>query len=202
MTYNTINVSKQIRKMLVKGILFFSASATAAIPPLVYPVVETRSESKPLNLDDIARLDLIFQNEDAPFDITQYVPVAELRVEMDESDFAHIILKNSLSRFIESQPDDSTLRSVKSVTQGLSSSDMKIGGDGNINHVVKFRLNPVEAETKVIYRGIASAEVSYDLDDDILRLEVSNKVGIATVVASHINSSSQRSDTLGVRWEF
>jgi hypothetical protein len=194
------NISKQIKRLVIKAILFCSATATAAIPPMVYPVVEPSGPSKPLDLENIAKLELMFQNE-TDFDISHYIPAKDLRPDMTGEDFAEVVLKNSIERFIETRSANSTWRAVDRAANGFASEAVKISAGGT-SHTFKFRVNPFESETKIVYRGLANASVSYDLDDEILKLEVSEQVGFATVVAAHVTSQSERTDTLGVRWEF
>jgi len=176
----------------------FSATATAASPPFAIQTTQT-IRGPQLDLQQWARLDLMFQNETPVIDLRPLLPVSDLREDMTEQQFARAILRNSLNRFLDEHKED-TLAGINKAAQGLSG-DMKVGSGSQ--HQIKLRMNPLSGHTRIQYRGFANAELAYDLGDRQIRFEVSNQIGSATVVASHVDTmGGEKRDTLGLRWEF
>lgn len=192
-------ILKRIRSMTFKSLIFFSASATAAIPPMAYSPLLAQS-NRQLDLQQWARLDLLFQNESS-FKMEDYAPHADLRSDMTGDEFVEVVLKNSLNRFIDNQPDNSAWRTLDKAAQGFSG-NVKIGNAVGKSHSLKFKFNPVATQTKIQYSGLADTEVSYDINDRLLRVEIQNKIGATTIIAAHTDQDGQKSDTLNLRWNF
>ena len=179
----------------LKAVLLLTATATAAIPPL--SLSAGPDQYIEIDLDHWARLDLMFKKDIAP---ERYIPLRELQTGMRESDLAASIIKQSFSTWMDSQERDSVWQTLNTAAQGLKA-DVRITTENN-THKVKMKFNPVSTKASVQYQGIAKTELSYDIDDQASKVEVSKNIDGITYLATHENNDEGQSDILGVRWSF
>jgi hypothetical protein len=72
----------------------------------------------------------------------------------------------------------------------------------SVQHKFKFRLNPLRAQSRIQYQGFTNADLTYDIDQGRLSIDISNPLGAANVVASHVEQHGEVRNTLGLRWDF
>ena len=179
----------------LKAILFLTATATAAIPPLQF--YAGPDQYIEIDLDHWARLDLMFKTDIAP---ERYIPLRELQSGMNESDLAASIIKQSFSTWMDEQEKESVWQTLNTAAQCLKS-DVRISTNNTV-HKVKMKFNPVSTKASVQYQGVAKTELSYDIDDKASKIEVSKDIDGITYLATHENNDQGQSDILGVRWSF
>ena len=67
---------------------------------------------------------------------------------------------------------------------------------------MQFRLRALEGKAVATYKGIVKVTITYDIPDNDIQFEVSEKYGNKIVALTHSENGSERSDVLGVRWNF
>ncbi len=194
-----------LRRTLFKAFILTSTTATAAIPPLL-PLrpqpsqFETTSTAplQELDLKRLAQLEKLFHPE-GYMDPAAYIPLNELHNKMDGEDVAMRILKKSLNRWLAANPTLEQKIGAQKMVKGI-----EFGADTSnaVKHKLSLKLNPFSTQAKLSYRGAAVTDLTYDIDDSVLRFELSKQVGRTTYVASHNEHAGETADVLGLRWSF
>lgn len=198
--YHFKTVAKKSIKALMtlglKAVVLYASVATAAIPPVTFQY-ETPAP-KELNLQRFAELELMFQQKS--FQPESYIPLEALQDQMNENDLAASILRKSFSTWLSAQEQDSVWRQINQAAQGFKG-NVRINTETG-HHDVKLKFNPVSTKAYIGYEGFANSELSYDLDDDITRFEVSKDFNDITYIATHEANGSETSDVVGIRFSF
>jgi hypothetical protein len=160
---------------------------------------------------------------DIIFDITKIIePIASLRTIRSEdiakfipSDMtpsssggyvATRILDHSLQTIFKSpELRRSELGRSAQKLESVMETDVSFGGGekGDVKHSVKFKMKPVQAKAQLDYTGYVNAQLSYQIQDQSMNLEVFEKVASNTdLVLTHNDSHVETRDMLSLRWNW
>lgn len=159
---------------------------------------------------------------DMTIDFTKVTPIESLRT-FTSADVAMVIpsdmapsndtkyvtshiLDHSLRNFFKSPEVRNTPlgRSAQQL-ENLVEQDISFGGTekDSVKHVVKFSVKPMESKAQLNYTGFVKAQLSYQVSQQQLNLEVFQTVASATdLVATHSDSPLDRRDVLSLRYQW
>jgi hypothetical protein len=188
--------------VLVWSVLLYSLSAEALVPAMSYDYYATGELINPQTQEiDLSTLSMLAKVSDPfRFSMSDYIPLKGL-ADSDSGDrVARRILQKSMQNLIDGYKNQhqGVIASAQRVSNNLNTSV------GSGNQSVQVRLRPFEARAEMIYRGTlpVDSSISYAVDQNELRFEVSRKISETTVAYSHISLSDQQKDLVGLRWNF
>ncbi len=193
---------KTIQKLAIRSlavaIFFSSIPAVSAVPfrNAFEQMDLINRETKELNLSMLARMQVII--DQYQMDLSKYIPYKSIPQYSQSQDVAHKVLRQTLKTWMSSDAaTNSVLMQQASVLDNTLST-----AAGTTAHKFNFRINALETQAEMIYKGVVEASVSYDLAGGDTQVQVSKQAGARTIAYTHLDNSDGQSDVIGVRWNF
>lgn len=197
-----IRANKKLVKVATKALAFvIFFSSIPALSAISYrnafeQMDIINHETKELNLSFLARIQIIIdQNQ---FNMSHYIPYASLPDHSQGSEVAKKVFQQTLKTLMNSEAaQNSTFVKGANDVQSAMSAEV-----GSVQHKVSIGLDAIETTAQIKYKGVVNAEISYDISNQDAAIELTKQVGNQVYAYTHVETSTDRSDKLGVRWSF
>lgn len=199
---------KRLAITFVIGAQLAVSTATAAIPnyhripQIRYLTLAPHNFEKGLDVSVIQPIESLrtIKSED----VAMMIPHRDLTTGADGSLVATRILDHSLSNFFNSPAvRNSDFGKTAHTVEKSMESEAAFGGseEGSVQHKLKFAMKAIETKAQLEYSGVTNAQLSYNIAQSKMDLEVHEQVASNTrVVFNHIDQPDDRRETLSLRW--
>ncbi|MES2963986.1 MAG: hypothetical protein V4760_08850 [Bdellovibrionota bacterium] len=189
----------------------FSFSAQAMIPPYLaktprhLDLNNDQDFSRGLNLAIIEPIHSL--NYTSSEDISRLIPVRDMQTGTDGGRVASQIMDQSLTTFFNSPVfrNSDFGRSAVRVQKSMEG-NVTVGGTrpNSTKHEFKFAMQPTQTRALMQYRGIANAQVTYQVAASTVNIEVTERMDMldSDVVLAHTMKPGDTIDSVGLRWDW
>lgn len=194
----TNNFKKTICRSLAFLIFFSSLQALSAIP-YRHAFEQTElinRDTKELNLDLFAKMQILVEQQQ--LDMAKYIPYSNLPQNSSGEIVSGRIVRKTLKTFLDAEQ-----LSNAPIVRGAATVQNSLGTSmGTTEHQFSFRINAIETQAEVKYKGLVEAKLSYQLNTLDTQFELAKQLGAQTYAYTHSQTSEGFANNLAVSWSF